>query len=633
MKFKSFLVKVVFCDASYPSKWVSLKASTQICQFLDQQGYKKLNSLQFQKWINKAISKKDLNPIIIFSKDVLPSSLLKNSLFKKYLQAGGSAIFIGKFPFSVIDNKGIVREITQKEIRALFPFLLLRQTEREKRVRLTEKGRRIGLSKGWKSRQPVERSSIDVPLAFFNRNLVSAWIKFASRSSEIIRIWDFPVKKLSKAMLNDLYELAEKRFDLGIVKVRLSSTPFLRKIKGSFFQAIKVEVENWSKERRGEITCSFGDRIIREAKKLKPGKQYFFFLVPEKKSTVETTVTVSIGSRRFRRNLKIEPAKKWILLITPTIHTDIGFTDTQQRVLELRRQNLDQLIEAMEKHPDLKWNIEVSFVLEDFLAHASEKKREKILSFIKKGRIDVNAFYLNILTGLCSDEALIRSLYFSKWLEDKLKVRFKTAAITDVPTYVWTLPLILKKAGIEYFVQGYNIVRAPFAVKTVIDLRKPYWWKGFGGRKILTFASSYATGEKIGLREGIESMLEKIPLFLQRYEKNYPFKVIFVYGYLTENQPFDLKFLESIREWNKQWEYSKLKLCTFRETFEIFRKELSDREETYSFDGGTYWEDGVASTAKEIAIHRKNQRDILTVEKIFSLASIFGKLFYREQTS
>ncbi len=550
---------------------------------------------------------------------------------KTYFKTGGSAVFLGRFPFSIVDKSGNIRKLKKKEILQLFPFLRSKEVTKGKRVSITEKGKKVGLNLRWIGQQPVSSSSIDVPLALFEKDWASAWIKFVPPDSEIIRTWDFPLKKLSGRMLRELHSLVENRFYLGIVKVRVESTPFLKRIRNAYSQAIKIRIENWSREKVAELTCFLKGKVVGKKKSLKIGNQTFFLLIPKPKSLIKATIVVSIGRKKFKENLKIKPAKRWTLLVVPTIHTDIGFTNTQEKVLRLRRKNLDKLIEAMEKNPDLKWNIEVSFLLEDYLKHCPEEKKTRILNLIKEGRLDVNAFYLNLLTGLSSGESLIRSLYFIKKLEDQLNVRFKTAAITDVPTYVWTLPMILRKAEVEFFIQGYNTIRAPFAVETEIDLRKPYWWEGFGKRRIFTLASSYATGEKLGLKEGMESMVEKIPAFLKRYEKNYPADVIFVYGYLIENQPFDLKFLENIRKWNKKWAFPRLRLCTLREVFETFKKHFGERIKVYRFDGGTYWEDGVASTAKETAIHRKNQRDIITLEKLASLLTLFGRISYPEE--
>src|SRR5216110_4116937 len=53
-------------------------------------------------------------------------------------------------------------------------------------------------------------------------------------------------------------------------------------------------------------------------------------------------IDVEVGrDRAARRKVRLTPAKRWTLYWLPSIHTDVGYTDLQERTLEVHRKNLD----------------------------------------------------------------------------------------------------------------------------------------------------------------------------------------------------------------------------------------------------------------------------------------------------
>src|SRR5438552_11481760 len=51
---------------------------------------------------------------------------------------------------------------------------------------------------------------------------------------------------------------------------------------------------------------------------------------------------VEVGrDRAARRRLRLTPAKRWTVYWLSSIHTDVGYTDLQERALEVHRKNLD----------------------------------------------------------------------------------------------------------------------------------------------------------------------------------------------------------------------------------------------------------------------------------------------------
>ena len=110
-----------------------------------------------------------------------------------------------------------------------------------------------------------------------------------------------------------------------------------------------------------------------------------------------------------------------------------------------------------------------------------------------------------MLTGLCSEEELIRNLYYSARLHREHGVPFESFTLTDAPSHVWTIPTILAGAGIKYVSVGINGIRAPL-LKQNIHHKSPFWWEGPDGSKVLTwFTAGYSQAGQIGLNEGMRA--------------------------------------------------------------------------------------------------------------------------------
>ncbi len=620
----------VYYDNKVPSKWVKPHVSRKIADFLRKEKFKLLNRKEISRWLKEVAKKKIRGTVLVFSQDIVPCALLEEKkafLLRRYLEQGGNVVWIGEVPFAFCWRDGKVERTKNQFLKALgIPHSFT--IKQKKYIKLSAIGKKLGLRLRWKSLRSVSKNSVDFVLAFLSKELASGWIKLYSCDSGIIRIWDSPLKEVNRSMLENLVQLAKSNMEFGKINIMASVPALYKKQKGSLMRAVMLDIENWTSNREAEIFYSFNSYRQFKKVRLRKGRHRKFLYIPNSSVAGEVSIRIKIGREIVEKNLFVKPGKKWKIFFAPSIHTDIGFTAPQEDVMKLRRRNIDKLIEAMGRYPNLKWNIEVSYLVKDYLAHSSPEKAEKLIKFIKEGRIEMNAIYLNVLTGLCSGEALNRLFYFSKELSKREGFNLSLASITDVPTYVWTLPMLLRNLNIKFFVQGFNSTRAPFSRKAKIDFRRPFWWEGFGGKKILTFASSYGTGQSIGLHEDYSAMLNKLPKFLSRFKDNYPYDEIFLYGYLYENRPIDFKFLHNIKEWNRKWEYPRIIISTNSEFFRYFLSRHPSEINSYRFDGGTYWEDGAASTARETSIHRKNQREILNLEKILSLIHIIKDFPY-----
>jgi len=99
--------------------------------------------------------------------------------------------------------------------------------------------------------------------------------------------------------------------------------------------------------------------------------------------------------------------------------------------------------------------------VDNFLDSRPAPYRQRFLDQAARGRAALNAFYLNLLTGLCSGEELHRAMYFTHRLHKEHGSNFNFACLTDAPSHSWFLPTLLTDVGIKVFSNGSNQTRAP----------------------------------------------------------------------------------------------------------------------------------------------------------------------------
>lgn len=401
---------------------------------------------------------------------------------------------------------------------------------------------------------------------------------------------------------------------------RLDVHPTIRYAKGEpEKQIVEIEAEFDVGSPRCFAEVKLGDQSLRLA--LRPplfGTLKQEIAVP----AVDSPTHAEIAVLNLRKEWTQKPERRWLLYVQPSSHVDIGYTDLQEKVADLHNRNTSLAINLCKKYPGFVWNTEAAWVQDNYLSMMSEHLNRLFIDLARQGRIGCQAMYGNMLTGICSHESLIRSLYYAYSQSRKHGIPFDIAMISDVPTYVGTLPTFLAGAGIKYFSAGLNLTRA-HSFNTFFD-KSPFYWQGPDGSKVLTwFADSYAKATTTGLTSDLEKAKKGVEAFLRRYDReDYPYDAVLAFGGYWDNQPLREEFAKTVDEWNKRYAYPRIILCRGPEFFEYVEKTFAELIPSYKGDAGVYWEDGAVSSARETALVRQAKEDLLTAEKLYSLAGV-----------
>lgn len=116
----------------------------------------------------------------------------------------------------------------------------------------------------------------------------------------------------------------------------------------------------------------------------------------------------------------------------------------------------------------------------------------------------------------------------------------------------------------------------------------------------------------------IDRMRDILAHYMAR--KDYPFDAILLHGGYGDNNENTESMPRAAQMWNSVYEYPKIIFCRGSEFFEYIESKFASHIPTVKGDGGVYWEDGAASSARESAITRtaKETLDQWAVKKSFA---------------
>ena len=126
-----------------------------------------------------------------------------------------------------------------------------------------------------------------------------------------------------------------------------------------------------------------------------------------------------------------------------------------------------------------------------------------------------------------------------------------------------------------------------------------------------------------GLPPTLSGGRDSLPLYLQIYSRpDYKSDATIIYGTQVENTDLFPQQATLVAEWNKVYAYPRLKYSGFAEAMGYIAGQFGDSIPVIRGDGGPYWEDGIASTARSAALERENEQRALAAEKFSTLSSL-----------
>ncbi len=326
--------------------------------------------------------------------------------------------------------------------------------------------------------------------------------------------------------------------------------------------------------------------------------------------------------------------RKWKIYLLHHTHTDIGYTDRQEKIERYHTQFINQAVRIQQQEPQFKWVCETFWAVEQFLYHASAAQREAFEAAVQAGRIELTANYLN-MTELPDFQMVSEVTKRAAAYGQSLGMPIKSAMIADVNGYSKDCARALCAHGVE------NLLACVHTHHGMYPARRkqyPFWWEIEPGKRLLVWnAEHYMIGNDLGLvPDALQSYLikdefvqqqdrlkggvneaqvrkERVFRYLQQLEtEDYPYSFIPVTlaGMATDNAAPNGEIVGVIQDWNRQYgDQIELEMSTVTAFFEQVRKSQTEIP-LYAGEWPDWWSDGYASTPGATALFREGQRNL-----------------------
>jgi hypothetical protein len=339
-------------------------------------------------------------------------------------------------------------------------------------------------------------------------------------------------------------------------------------------------------------------------------------------------IDVEVGKARVaRRRVRLLPAKRWTLYWLASIHTDVGYTDLQERALEIHRKNLDAALAWRATHHDFHFSAECALQVLSFLEDRSPEDGDALVQALRDGRIGWGALFANMLTGLLDHATFARLVWPAGRMARERGLAFAAAQITDVPGQTSTFPMLLAASGVRYLASGPNPERAvPLLPATgatagagagaaTEGLAYPqlYYWESPDGSRVLHWrAHHYGDGTRFGFDVGPDEMARRLSDWLLTQPAllgpRWPYDCALLYGAdWQDNAPLNEALVTNAQEFNRRFVYPRIVMGRAEDFFRDIERRYGTQVPVKRGDSGLYWEDGAASTAAELAAFRAAQ--------------------------
>ena len=299
-------------------------------------------------------------------------------------------------------------------------------------------------------------------------------------------------------------------------------------------------------------------------------------------------------------------------------HTDIGYTDLQERVIDTQTDYIRTVLDLMSKpeNADFRWNCETLFCVEEFFKSASEAQKEAFFRLAAEGKIGLSANYLNF-TDLVDCQAYGERL--AQW-QARLAphgAAMKTAMMADINGISMGYRDAMLDNGVEFLFAN---VHCHHGMYPLYRNQTAFFWENAAGKRLLVWngehynlgnvlgfkpnnSSNFMIRDRLGLDEVDADAVEALHRGLEDYlnsceSQGYPYDFIIsaVSGVFSDNAPPETEILRTIQGYNARYGGEVLvRMVSLQELYAAIAPGLTGAP-VYRGDWTDWWANGVGST-------------------------------------
>lgn len=307
-------------------------------------------------------------------------------------------------------------------------------------------------------------------------------------------------------------------------------------------------------------------------------------------------------------------------------HTDIGYTDLQERVIETQVDYIRSVLKLMEREEnrDFRWNCETLFCVEKFFETAAEEEKEAFCRLAGEGRLGLSANYLNF-TDLVDSEVLRERLAAWQRYLGPRGAAMNTAMIADINGISMGCRNALLENGVEFL---YANIHCHHGMYPLYQNQTAFFWDaGSLGKLLVWNGEHYNLGNVLGLKpnrnasfmhrtymgqtqipdDAVEVLRQNLDDYLDSCESQcYPYDFIIssVSGVFSDNAPPEPQILRTIESYNRLDTGVRIQMVSLQELYVAVKDKLADAP-VYRGDLTDWWANGVGSTPYAVKHYRE----------------------------
>lgn len=338
----------------------------------------------------------------------------------------------------------------------------------------------------------------------------------------------------------------------------------------------------------------------------------------------------------------MKPKKQWDVYVIHHSHTDIGYTERQDKIIRYHCDYIKQAVDILndihqnnrQEYQGFVWQCENYWQVKNFYAHASREYIEDFEKYVRSGEIGLSGNYLN-MTELISGDVLDTRLEQARQYGERIGHPVISAMTADINGYAWGYADALYNHGIRHL---YSCVHPHHGMFPLYKKTMPFYWEGPGGNRVLVWngehyhygnelflaphgGTSYITYDEFHKpclegdilktsaeeteKEEMKIATCRIERFLENLEEEgYPYDLVpfMVSGVITDNAPPSAEIARRLKDLNTYYEGQiRFRMVTLEQFFEQVEKRCQDIP-VYSGDWNDWWADGVGSTPAAVKI-------------------------------
>lgn len=326
-------------------------------------------------------------------------------------------------------------------------------------------------------------------------------------------------------------------------------------------------------------------------------------------------------------------------------HTDLGYTDTQEKMKAHHVSFIREALELTKRYPGFVWNCETYLGVENFLEQATEEEKKAFVQAVQAGSIGISGNYLNITDLIPLDvQNAVMDRYQAQW--KALGLRVRSAMTTDIDGYGWGFSDVLYDHGITRLLSNLNPDHGASPLKYK---QQPFWWETPKGNRVLAWSGEhYHLGNDLGIamtkpseniiRDGLskKNLLQsersdiRVAAYVKALQEDgypYSFAPVCVSGDTKDNAPPSSAVLRFIQAFNQRNPEIQMKMATLDEFFDAVEQENIPIP-TYRGDWTDWWSNGIGSTPDDVIEYRRAAYSYQLCKKADPDGTLGGKTHY-----